>query len=323
LPPLASSAQATRAILLASAMATTLNGRRARSCVSQGYVSGFCLARRSTECAPTTRRRRRYRSPCLEIGPSFGLPPVESCRGTNPIQAAKSRPDRKAFGSVTVAVMALAPRVPIPGTGINGQTFIALVRNDRQQLFEPLASLRSQNPEFSQMRPQRIDHLGLLPHQKIACSMLHQPALLLGRLHLHKSHRRPTNPLTARFRVNRIVLAALHICLDVLRRHQTNLVTELPQLTCPVVRRGTGLHANQAGRQRREELQHLAAAKLLPDDDLLGRIDSVDLKHVFRDIQTDCGNLHVDGSLMWFVATITLRRFVAGSGRRPPHQKLP
>jgi len=29
----------------------------------------------------------------------------------------------------------------------------------------------------------------------------------------------------------------------------------------------------------------------------------------------------VDGSLMWFVATITLRRFVAASGRRPPHQK--
>jgi hypothetical protein len=47
----------------------------------------------------------------------------------------------------------------------------------------------------------------------------------------------------------------------------------------------------------------------------------VDLKHVLGDIQTDCGNLHVDGSLMWFVATITLRRFVAGSGRRPPHHK--
>jgi hypothetical protein len=34
------------------------------------------------------------------------------------------------------------------------------------------------------------------------------------------------------------------------------------------------------------------------DDDLLGRIDAVDLKHVLGDIQTDCGNLHVDGSLM-------------------------
>jgi hypothetical protein len=64
------------------------------------------------------------------------------------------------------------------------------------------------------------------------------------------------------------------------------------------VRRGTGLHANQAGRQRFEELQHLAAAKLLPDDNLLGRIDAVDLKHVLGDIQTDRGNLHVDGSLM-------------------------
>jgi hypothetical protein len=29
----------------------------------------------------------------------------------------------------------------------------------------------------------------------------------------------------------------------------------------------------------------------------------VDLKDVLGDIQTDCGNLHVDGSLMWLVAT--------------------
>jgi hypothetical protein len=73
------------------------------------------------------------------------------------------------------------------------------------------------------------------------------------------------------------------------------------------MRRGTRLHADQAGRQRREELQHLTTPKLLPDDDLLGSINAVDLKHVLRDIQTDCGNLHVGGSLMWFVATITLR----------------
>jgi hypothetical protein len=39
---LASNAQAIRTILLASATATTLNGRRARSCVSQGY--GRCHA---------------------------------------------------------------------------------------------------------------------------------------------------------------------------------------------------------------------------------------------------------------------------------------
>jgi hypothetical protein len=43
--------------------------------------------------------------------------------------------------------------------------------------------------------------------------------------------------------------------------------------------------------------RHPPAAKLLPDDDLLGRIDAVNLKHVLGDIQTDCGNPHVDGSL--------------------------
>src|SRR6266536_6066330 len=52
--------------------------------------------------------RRKWRSPCLEIGPSFCLPPVESWRGTSPIQAAKSRPDRNAVGSVTVAAIAVA-----------------------------------------------------------------------------------------------------------------------------------------------------------------------------------------------------------------------
>ena len=44
--------------------------------------------------------------------------------------------------------------------------------------------------------------------------------------------------------------------------------------------------------------QHLAAPKLLPNDDLLGYVDPVNLKHVLGDIQTDRGDLHVDGSLM-------------------------
>jgi len=35
-----------------------------------------------------------------------------------------------------------------------------------------------------------------------------------------------------------------------------------------------------------------------PNDNLLDRIDAVDLKHVLGDIQTNRVNLHVDGSLM-------------------------
>ena len=53
-------------------------------------------------------------------------------------------------------------------------------------------------------------------------------------------------------------------------------MTELHQLTRPIVRRGTGFHADQAWRQRLEERHHLAAAELSPDDDLLGRIIAPD-----------------------------------------------
>jgi hypothetical protein len=43
----------------------------------------------------------------LLIGPSFILPPLPSCRGTSPSEAAKSPARRKAAGSTTIAAMAL------------------------------------------------------------------------------------------------------------------------------------------------------------------------------------------------------------------------
>jgi hypothetical protein len=83
----------------------------------------------------------------------------------------------------------------------------------------------------------------------------------------HKSHPRPANRLAYCLRVSRVVFVALDVSFHILRRHQPNLVAELRQLTCPVVRGGTGLHTNEARRQGFEELHHLTAAKLLPDDD--------------------------------------------------------
>ena len=83
------------------------------------------------------------------------------------------------------------------------------------------------------MRPQCIDQLGTLAHQQIARSMLHQPALLLGRLDPHKAYGRTSDRLADRLGVGGIVLVALDVSLYILRRHQTNLVTELRQLACP------------------------------------------------------------------------------------------
>src|SRR5262245_18269532 len=87
------------------------------------------------------------------------------------------------------------------------------------------------------------------------------------------------------------------------------------------MRRGTRVHADQAPAQLFEECQHRAAPELLPNDHLFGRVDPVNRKHVLGNIQTDRGNLHVDGSphVIRFRRN-TLWHFDAGSGRRPPHQ---
>src|SRR6476660_9064739 len=109
-------AQAMRAILLASAIAATLVGRRANSLVSQGRcLAPWIFAYRITASAPAVNRLRRYRSPRLVMLPSLSLPPLEFCFGTKPTQAEKSRPDRKALGLAMLATSAVASAGPTPG----------------------------------------------------------------------------------------------------------------------------------------------------------------------------------------------------------------
>jgi acetyl esterase/lipase len=128
---------------------------------------------------------------------------------------------------------------------------------------------------------------------------------------LFETHGRASHRLADRLSVSRVVLVALDVCLHILRRHQPHLVTELRQLPRPIVRRGAGLHADETRQQRLEERQHLAASESLPHDDLLGRVDPVNLEHVLGDIQPDRGNLHVDGS----PHVIRLRRSRYGTPR--------
>ena len=134
------------------------------------------------------------------------------------------------------------------GVSINWQARILLARNDLQQLLDPFAPLRSHNAELGQMRPQGIDYLGPLPHQKVARPMQHQPALLLDRFDLHKPHGRPPHRLADRLGVGGIVLVALDIGLHVFRRHQSHLVAKLRQFTRPIMGRRAGLHADKARR---------------------------------------------------------------------------
>ncbi len=142
---------------------------------------------------------------------------------------------------------------------IDRQTCILFARNDLQQLLDPFAPLRSHNAELCHVRPQSIDQLGPLPHQKVTRAMQHQLPLLLDRFDLHKTHGRPPHRLADRLGIGGIVLVALDVGLHVLRRHQPHLMAKLREFTRPIVRRGAGLHADLARRQRLEERQNLAA----------------------------------------------------------------
>jgi hypothetical protein len=66
--------------------------------------------------AARTKRVRRYLLPRLEILPSKVRSPVDSCFGTRPSQAAKSRPCLKPLPVPMAATMALEMIGPIPGT---------------------------------------------------------------------------------------------------------------------------------------------------------------------------------------------------------------
>src|SRR5215831_1752941 len=93
-----------RAVLLASATATTSGGRRRRSPITHGSAL-VAFERSKLALAPLIRSRRKYGLPRLDIPPRRCLPPVEFCRGTRPSPAANSRPLRKPLGSTTVAAM--------------------------------------------------------------------------------------------------------------------------------------------------------------------------------------------------------------------------
>src|SRR5262249_19355123 len=83
-----------RASLLARAIASMLRCSLLDACSIQGHKPRIAaLGRRaSTTCAACTNSVRRYLLPRLEILPRIVRSPVDSCFGTSPSHAPKSRP---------------------------------------------------------------------------------------------------------------------------------------------------------------------------------------------------------------------------------------
>src|SRR5215467_6558715 len=68
-------------------------------------------------------------------------------------------------------------------------------------------------------------------------------------------------------------------------------MTQFADLSCPVVRAGTGFHRDDTGRLCREKADELPASNALAEHNLAGGIGPMHLEHVLRDVQADRGNL--------------------------------
>ena len=113
-------AQIILAILLASATAAILGDRRASRRTSQGALGSMPLSVTNDRQGPCHQQLAQITVTLFgDAAQLLLLPPLEFCRGTSPIQAARFLPDLKALGSGTVAIMALARTGPTPGTSIS------------------------------------------------------------------------------------------------------------------------------------------------------------------------------------------------------------
>jgi hypothetical protein len=87
-----------------------------------------------------------------------------------------------------------------------------------------------------------------------------------------------------------VCLPALDIALHGAGLHEPNLMPEVARFARPVMRAGAGFHADQAGRQAPEDLQHPAASQLTTQDRSALGVRPVQLENRLRQIDPDCGN---------------------------------
>ena len=81
-------------------------------------------------------------------------------------------------------------------------------------------------PKLRRIAADGVGQLRTVANQPVAHAHEHQARLLFWRLDRDEPHRRPAHRLAQRFGVGRIILTALDIWLDQLRRNQLHLMAK-------------------------------------------------------------------------------------------------
>jgi hypothetical protein len=242
--------------------------------------------------------------------PKRSFPPLEFCRGTRPIHAARFRPERAGHESARQE-RADARDIHQPATDLGragagsdptvrfqdliidqgelssqhrqassclSRHAFVVIDDEPDESTQALPPNRRGKPELRHVASDRIRELDALAHEHQPNAMQHHDALLLDALPLDEAHSRASHRLTDRLGIGRVVLLALDVGLHIAWRHQPDLMAELGQLACPMMRRGAGLDPDQAGRKLGEEGKELRSPNLPTDHDDAVPVDPVNLK---------------------------------------------
>src|SRR5580693_8221377 len=133
--------------------------------------------------------------------------------------------------------------------------------------------------ELTRIATDGVAQLRAIADQPVTYADQHQARLLLSRLHRHEAHRRPAHRLAKRFRVDRIVLAALNVRLDELRCDQLHRMPERLQQPRTMVARPAGFDRDHSRRKLLKDCEHLLASEFLAQNWFLGGVHSVKLEN--------------------------------------------
>jgi hypothetical protein len=109
-------------------------------------------------------------------------------------------------------------------------------------------------------------------------------------LQLDEAHCRPGRGLCDRFRIPLVVLLRFEVGLDVLRRHEPDLMALLPQDVAKVVSAAARLHRHRASRQFGAQPDNAVSRESPPKDDTARLVETRDATAVLTEIDTQHGH---------------------------------
>jgi hypothetical protein len=149
------------------------------------------------------------------------------------------------------------------------------------------------------MAAQGIDRLGVLVHQHLTMSEDDGLGLLVGGLDRDRAHGRTRRCLVDRFGVLAVVFAAFEERLYVLRREQSNPMTQLNEQAAPMMRAAARLQHHFSRLQLAEKRLDLATPELAPEHRAILIINAIQRENVFGRIDRNALKHHLGGPRWW------------------------